>query len=100
MFEQLKKDDIKEITVRLLNTLKKRVEGLGINVEFDDSAVEKIADIGFDPVYGARPIRRAIQSNIEDTLSEKMLDSSIENGKSYICKYENDNFEFVPAEEK
>ena len=99
VFEQLKKDDIKEITVRLLNTLKKRVEGLGINVEFDDSAIEKIADIGFDPVYGARPIRRAIQSNIEDTLSEKMLDSSIESGKSYVCRYENEKFEFVPAED-
>ena len=100
VFEQLKKDDIREITVRLLENLKKRTESLGISVEFDSSAVDKIADIGFDPVYGARPIRRAIQSKIEDTLSEKMLDSSVESGKSYICKFENDEFVFVPAEEK
>ena len=98
VFEQLKKDDIREITVRLLENLKKRTESLGISVEFDSSAVDKIADIGFDPVYGARPIRRAIQSKIEDTLSEKMLDSSVESGKSYICKFENDEFVFVPAE--
>lgn len=98
VFEQLKKDDIREITVRLLENLKKRTESLGISVEFDSSAVDKIADIGFDPVYGARPIRRAIQSKIEDTLSEKMLDSSVESGKRYICKFENDEFVFVPAE--
>ncbi len=94
VFEQLKKDDIKEIASRMLETLKKRTKDLGINIEFDDSAVSKIADEGFDPVYGARPLRRAIQSKIEDPLSEKMLEDSIVPGKSYICKFEESKFDF------
>ena len=94
VFEQLKKDDIKEIARRMLETLRKRTKGLGIEIDFDDSAVSKIADEGFDPVYGARPLRRAIQSKIEDPLSEKMLDLTITPGKKYICKYENEAFVF------
>ena len=94
VFEQLKKDDIKEIAVRLLDNLKKRTAGLGIEISFDESAIEKIADVGFDPVYGARPLRRAIQSQIEDTLSEKMLEGTITAGKEYICKFENEKFMF------
>ena len=94
VFEQLKKDDIKEIACRMLETLRKRTKGLGIEIDFDDSAVSKIADEGFDPVYGARPLRRAIQSKIEDPLSEKMLDLTITPGKKYICKYENEAFVF------
>ncbi len=95
VFEQLKKDDIKEIALRMLEILRKRTKGLGIEIEFDDSAVSRIADEGFDPVYGARPLRRAIQSKIEDPLSEKMLDLSIVAGEKYICKYEGEKFEFV-----
>ncbi len=94
VFEQLKKDDIKEIAVRLLDNLKKRTAGLGIDISFDESAIEKIADVGFDPVYGARPLRRAIQSEIEDPLSEKMLDNTITPGKEYACKYKNNKFTF------
>ncbi len=94
VFEQLRKDDIKEIARRMLETLRKRTKGLGIEIDFDDSAVSRIADEGFDPVYGARPLRRAIQSKIEDPLSEKMLDLTIVPGKKYICKYENEAFVF------
>ncbi len=94
VFEQLKKDDIKEIAVRLLENLKKRTSGLGIEISFDESAVNKIADVGFDPVYGARPLRRAIQSQIEDLLSEKMLEGTITAGNEYICKFEDEKFIF------
>ncbi len=95
VFEQLKQDDIKEIALRMLETLRKRTLSLGIEIEFDDSAITKISQEGFDPVYGARPLRRAIQSKIEDPLSEKMLDLTIVPGKKYTCKYENDEFIFV-----
>ncbi len=94
VFEQLKQEEIKEIAVRMLNILKKRTGDLGIEIDFDDSAVTKISQEGFDPIYGARPLRRAIQSKIEDPLSEKMLDNTIVPGKKYICKYQNDDFIF------
>ncbi|MBR6531932.1 MAG: ATP-dependent Clp protease ATP-binding subunit [Clostridia bacterium] len=94
VFEQLKKDDIKEIAKRLLSTLSKRVGEMGIEISFDDSAVEKIADEGFDPVYGARPLKRAIQSQIEDKLSEEMLEGRIKAGEKYTCTYDGEKFVF------
>ncbi len=98
VFEQLNKDDIKEIARRMLKTLKNRVHDMGIELSFDDSAIEKIADEGFDPVYGARPLRRAIQSEIEDKLSEEMLDGRITSGNQYVCKHTDDGFVFDSAE--
>ncbi|MBQ8576179.1 MAG: ATP-dependent Clp protease ATP-binding subunit [Clostridia bacterium] len=94
VFEQLKKDDIKEIAKRLLSTLSKRVGEMGIELDFDESAVEKIADEGFDPVYGARPLKRAIQSQIEDKLSEEMLEGKIKAGEKHTCKYDGEKFTF------
>ncbi len=98
VFEQLNKDDIKEIARRMLKTLKNRVHDMGIELSFDDSAIEKIADEGFDPVYGARPLRRAIQSEIEDKLSEEMLDGRITSGNKYVCKHTDDGFVFDSTE--
>ncbi len=94
VFEQLKKDDIKEIAKRLLSTLTKRVAEMGIELDFDESAIEKIADEGFDPVYGARPLRRAIQSQIEDKLSEEMLEGKIKAGDKRTCRFDGESFTF------
>ena len=94
VFHQLKKEEIKEIAVRMLNTLSERVKGMDITVTFDDGAAEKIADVGFDPVYGARPLRRAIQTEIEDKLSEEMLEGKVKAGESYICKADENGFVF------
>ena len=71
----------------MLGTLRERLSGLGVTVEFDASAVTAVAKAGFDAVYGARPLRRAIQSNIEDMLSEKLLDGSLKSGDSVVCRY-------------
>jgi ATP-dependent Clp protease ATP-binding subunit ClpC len=56
---------------------------MDIDIDCTDAVIDKIADIGFDPVYGARPLKRAIQSEIEDRLSEKMLDGSVKAGNKY-----------------
>ena len=93
VFEQLSKDNIKEIAKRLLDTLSKRVKGMNIELSFEESAVEKIADEGFDPVYGARPLKRAIQSQIEDKLSEEMLEGKVKSGGKYICRFDGEKFE-------
>ena len=65
-----------------------------MDLEFSDEAVSAIADAGFDPVYGARPLRRAIQQRIEDKLSEQMLEGKLEAGKKYRCDYTDSEFEF------
>lgn len=59
---------------------------LGIALTFDESAVEKTADAGFDPVYGARPLKRVIQREIEDKLSEQMLEGKVTVGKNISAK--------------
>lgn len=100
VFQRLTKDNIKEIASRLLAVLQKRVEDMGIEVTFSDEAVSKIADAGFDDVYGARPLKRAIQSRIEDALSEEMLKGNVKKGGKYICNVKDDKFVFDNAEEK
>lgn len=100
VFQRLTKENIKEIASRLLAVLQKRVEDMGIEVTFSDEAVSKIADAGFDDVYGARPLKRAIQSRIEDALSEEMLKGNVKKGGKYICNVKDDKFVFDNAEEK
>ncbi len=94
VFRKLQKDDIKEIAKRMLNGLKQRVATMEIRIDFADEAVVKIADAGFDPVYGARPLRRAIQSKIEDKLSEEILEGKIHSGDNCVCKLSGADFIF------
>jgi ATP-dependent Clp protease ATP-binding subunit ClpC len=94
VFHQLGKNDINEIAKRMLSALSKRVRELGIELDFSSEAVEAIGNAGFDPVYGARPLRRAIQQRIEDKLSEDMLEGKLEPGKNYFCGYADDKFTF------
>ena len=100
VFQRLTKENIKEIASRLLAVLQKRVEDMGIEVTFSDEAVSKIADAGFDDVYGARPLKRAIQSRSEDALSEEMLKGNVKKDGKYICNVKDDKFVFDKAEEK
>ena len=78
----------------MLSALSKRVEDLNFGLEFSDDAVDEIGKAGFDPVYGARPLRRAIQQQIEDKLSEEMLEGKFVTGKKYICTVENGRYSF------
>ena len=94
VFTKLSLEDIKKIAENMLAGLKKRLSTLEIEAEFDASAIEAVANAGFDKVYGARPLRRAIQSKIEDALSEKMLDGSINKGDKILCTYNGEEFLF------
>ena len=73
VFHKLGQKEIKKITSNMLDALKTRLAGLQIEINFDESAAERISIDGFDPAYGARPLRRAIQSNIEDKLADELL---------------------------
>lgn len=95
VFNKLSEEEIKQIAEKMLSDLKKRLENLNITVQFDDSVLQSLADTGFDPVYGARPLRRVIQNSIEDNLSEKILDGSIKNGDSVKCTEKDGKFEFT-----
>ncbi len=80
VFNRLTDGDIKRIAAILLEGFNKRLAANGITCEFEDSALELLAKEGFDPVYGARPLRRAIQSRVEDLFAEEMLDGRVKAG--------------------
>ena len=95
VFNRLTKDDIKKISENLLEILHKRLKNLQYNVHFDASVVEYIAKEGFDKIYGARPLKRTIQTKIEDVLSEKILENSIEKGKVYECRIQDEELKIA-----
>ena len=91
VFDLLSKDEIKEITTNLLENVKKRLLEKNIEIEFTDNVISKLSEKGFDKVYGARPLRRLITSEIEDMLSEKILLGEL-NKKEYICDFSNKKY--------
>ncbi|MDR3344902.1 MAG: ATP-dependent Clp protease ATP-binding subunit [Oscillospiraceae bacterium] len=95
VFHQLNSEDIRKIAGRMLETLSARIRELGVIVDFDKQTAAKISDAGFDPVYGARPLRRAIQHELEDRLSEQMLEGKLMAEKSYVCTVRDGEFVFV-----
>ena len=94
VFSRLSKENIKEIAVKLLNDVGRRTAEMDIQIDFTDAVAEKIADAGFDEIYGARPLKRAVRTNIEDRLSELLLEEKIKAGASYTCDFRNDDFIF------
>ena len=99
VFNKLTKDEIKQIAGKMLETLTKRLDSLGVKVSFTDKAIEKIADEGFDDTYGARPLRRAITTNIEDQLSERMLEADFDSTKPIVCDHDGEKFTFNSEKE-
>ncbi|MBO7320094.1 MAG: ATP-dependent Clp protease ATP-binding subunit, partial [Clostridia bacterium] len=85
VFSQLSSDDIKEIAGRMIDTLRSRLSAMDIHMEFSQEVIDFVAKAGFDPVYGARPLRKALQSSLEDKLSEEILQGNVSAGKSYRC---------------
>lgn len=97
VFRKLSEDDIREIAQRMLKSLSERVSEMGISVTFDDSAAAAVAKAGLDEIFGARPLRRAIQSHIEDPLSEEILRGNIKSGDSALCTQKDGKIEFQKA---
>jgi len=90
VFNSLTPEDIKKITVIELAKLGKRLKDMKYTLNFDDTLVDYLAKIGFDEMYGARPLKRAIQDKVEDLLSEEVLTGKMIEGKTYTIKVEND----------
>ena len=82
VFRQLVQEQIVSITRRMLDEAGERLNKLGASLEVSDCAVETLANVGFDPTYGARPLRRAIRARVEDRLAELLLDGSLKTGST------------------
>ena len=92
VFRKLTKDNIKSICRNMLNELAERAERSGIALEFTEAAVERLSESGFDDAYGARPLRRAITENVEDMLSEEMLNGKLSEGDTAVIDYNGNRF--------
>ena len=94
VFHKLTKEDTGKIATKMLKVLGKKLEDMDITMHFTDAAVEAVAEKGYDPNYGARPLRRVIQSQVEDPISEKMLEGAVTANKTYRCDYVDGAFTF------
>ena len=82
VFKKLNTESIEQITRLMLDEFKNRIKSKEMKIEITDEVVKHIAKVGFDDTYGARPLRRAIQNNIEDKFAEAILDKKIKDKDS------------------
>ena len=80
VFRQLTQENIREIASRMLQVTGRRMAEQGITLDVDDDALTELARDGFDPQYGARPLRRSIQNLVEDAVAEQMLEGRLKSG--------------------
>ena len=84
VFHSLNKEHIKQIVSLMINNLSKRLDEMNIHIKVDEKAMDILADAGFDPVYGARPLQREIRRRIEDKLSEELLKGTIKKSDTIL----------------
>jgi len=91
VFNSLTNDDIKKITEIELKKLVFRLNEMKYKISYDDTLVEYLSKVGYDELYGARPLKRAIQDKVEDLLSDEVLMGNIVEGKTYVLKVVDEN---------
>lgn len=94
VFHKLTEDHIRKIIEILLKDIRKRLSEKGISLELSKSAKDFLVQEGYDPAYGARPLKRAIQRHIEDPLSEELLKGKFKENDTIVCSYENGKIVF------
>ena len=88
VFESLTKEQIRRIVHLLMHDISVRMDELGFTVEMTDAAADHIAEVGYDPNYGARPLRRLLQRNVENELSKRLLKGEYKTGDHVIVDYD------------
>ncbi|NES69076.1 MAG: AAA domain-containing protein, partial [Okeania sp. SIO2D1] len=84
VFRQLNKDEVKEIAVIMLKEVFSRLTEKGIKLEITDRFQERLVEEGYNPSYGARPLRRAIMRLLEDVLAEEILSGAVREGDTAV----------------
>jgi len=95
VFNSLSQENIKKITEIELNKLTARLADMKYKITYDETLVDYLAKVGFDELYGARPLKRAIQDKVEDLLSEEVLTGKMVEGKTYNIKVDGDEVKLV-----
>jgi len=91
VFNSLTNDDIKKITEIELKKLVSRLNEMKYKISYEDTLVDYLSKVGYDELYGARPLKRAIQDKVEDLLSDEVLMGNIIEGKTYVLKVVDEN---------
>lgn len=94
MFEPLNEIDIEKVVKIQLNSVIKILDNNGVKLEFTDDAIKLIAELGYDPEFGARPVKRVIQRTVLDSLSKKLLAGSVDKSKPIIVDASNNELDF------
>lgn len=84
VFTRLQKEEIRQIAARLMDQVVERLRRAGLEASYDDALLDHLAESGFDPDYGARPLRRAIQSQIEDLAAMELLEGHVKKGEHVL----------------
>lgn len=100
MFNSLEKEDINQIIKIEISQLIDRVEQMEYTLELSEAAIDHIANEGFDPQYGARPLKRAIQRLVEDVLTEEIIESNPDKGSRLILDYNSEDDKMVVTVKK
>ncbi|MCB0136113.1 MAG: ATP-dependent Clp protease ATP-binding subunit, partial [Caldilineaceae bacterium] len=88
VFETLSRDQIRRIVQLLMKDISVRMDELGFSVEMTDDAADYLAEIGYDPSYGARPLRRLLQRRVENELSKRLLKGEYKTGDHVVVGYD------------
>ncbi|MGE3466441.1 MAG: AAA family ATPase, partial [Pyrinomonadaceae bacterium] len=99
VFKQLSRDQIAQIIDVQLEKLRQMLEERGIEIVLEPSAKDLLVEKGYDPVYGARPLKRAIQSLVQNPLAVKLLNGEVGSGQMVRVSAEDGEMKFSPAED-
>ena len=100
VFKNLAPDDLGKIVLLNLKDLSSTVEDKGVEMEFDPEAVKKIVKLGYDPAFGARPLRRVIEEKVRAPLASAILGGNVKRGSKIRLVLDGEGFKFILAEEK
>jgi ATP-dependent Clp protease ATP-binding subunit ClpB len=94
IFNNLEKSQIKSIAKLQIEQLQSRLSEIGLSIKVNDDIINQIVENGYDPVYGARPIKRTILKMLENPLSQKILSGEFESGDTVLVNSKNDKVNF------
>jgi ATP-dependent Clp protease ATP-binding subunit ClpC len=99
VFHKLEREDMRHIIEIQIKRLRKQLEERDVTVEFTTAALDKLSDAGYDPAFGARPLRRVLQRMIEDPMSEMILKGDIPNGSKVVIEPNDVSYDDVAEDE-
>ena len=99
VFHQLSRLDLRQIAGKMLSAVSGRIEEAGVHLSADDDALDALVARGFDPLYGARPLRRVIRSEIEDPAAEMLLSGALTKGDTALVRTSNGKIVLTPCAE-